>query len=66
MHDKKVIHRDLAPRNILFGAEDNKVKIADFGLAKYLGDDSREVVLSNYSAYYHMAPELVRLIVLNI
>ena len=65
MHTKKVIHRDLAPRNILFGTEDNQVKIADFGLANYLGEDSRQAVLSNYSAHYHMAPEIVRLYVLS-
>ena len=56
-----MVHRDLAPRNILFGKEDNKIKIADFGLAKYLGEVGKnEVLLSNYSAHYHMAPEIVR------
>lgn len=34
MHDRKCLHRDLKPGNILMDISTNKVKIADFGLAK--------------------------------
>jgi len=37
--NKKVIHGDLAARNILL-AEDNIIKICDFGLAKYMENNS--------------------------
>ncbi len=36
MHKNWIIHRDLKPDNILFDTDNGVVKIADFGLAKYL------------------------------
>ncbi|XP_057672938.1 non-receptor tyrosine-protein kinase TYK2 [Corythoichthys intestinalis] len=38
LHSKRYIHRDLAARNILVKNE-NWVKIADFGLSKYIPED---------------------------
>lgn len=36
LHNKKIIHCDLATRNCLIG-EDGLVRISDFGLSKALG-----------------------------
>lgn len=33
-HEKKVLHRDLKPQNLLVSKEKNILKIADFGLAR--------------------------------
>ncbi|ESO85259.1 hypothetical protein LOTGIDRAFT_130675 [Lottia gigantea] len=39
LEERKFIHRDLAARNILVG-ENNEVKVADFGLAKIIDEES--------------------------
>ncbi|MEM9190071.1 MAG: serine/threonine-protein kinase [Myxococcota bacterium] len=35
IHDAGVVHRDLKPSNVLLSAEDERVKIFDFGMATY-------------------------------
>lgn len=37
--EKKIVHRDLATRNILV-ANENHVKISDFGLAQVMGSNN--------------------------
>ena len=39
LEDRNFIHRDLAARNVLVG-DNNDVKIADFGLARYLKEQN--------------------------
>ncbi|MBI5392235.1 serine/threonine protein kinase [Candidatus Woesearchaeota archaeon] len=57
-HAKGIIHRDLKPDNILINAE-GYVKVIDFGLAKFLGEATRESSAGKGSIAY-MAPEQMR------
>ncbi|HSC89872.1 MAG TPA: serine/threonine protein kinase, partial [Polyangiaceae bacterium] len=66
-HSNGVVHRDIKPSNIMVcrrGAEHDRVKVLDFGLAKELGaleaeaHVTREGALSGTPLY--MAPELLR------
>lgn len=52
----KYVHRDLAARNILVG-EQNKVKIADFGLARLIQDNEYEARLGARFPIKWTAPE---------
>jgi serine/threonine-protein kinase len=52
-HEKRIVHRDVKPANILIG-DDGTVKLTDFGLAEALGTGS---VAGGGGTYPYMAPE---------
>jgi predicted Ser/Thr protein kinase len=59
-HDQGILHRDIKPENILLDAK-GRVKIADFGIAKLVGEDRPNLTLTNTGAAlgtpHYMAPE---------
>lgn len=59
-HDAGVVHRDIKPENILLDRK-GRIKIADFGLAKLLDQDGRDLTLTTprqvMGTVHYMAPE---------
>jgi serine/threonine-protein kinase Chk2 len=39
-HERSIVHRDIKPENILLTDKELHVKLADFGLAKIIGEES--------------------------
>ncbi|CAK8683319.1 unnamed protein product [Clavelina lepadiformis] len=55
--DKRIVHRDLTPNNVMLG-ENDKVTITDFGLAKQKKDSSKMV--SVVGTLLYSCPEIVK------
>ena len=60
-HENGILHRDIKPENILIDSR-GQVKIADFGIAKLIGENDREVVTLTQRGFvlgspHYMAPE---------
>jgi diguanylate cyclase (GGDEF)-like protein len=60
-HERNVIHRDIKPENIVIADARRRVKIMDFGLARF-EDVSSEVTRAGFvvGTPHYMAPEQVR------
>ena len=61
LHEHNIIHRDLKPENLIFEAADNNVlKVTDFGLAKYIDpDETRKQAESCCGSPTYVAPEVI-------
>ncbi|KAI9714531.1 MAG: hypothetical protein M1820_000492 [Bogoriella megaspora] len=57
LHERNIVHRDVKPENILMTDRDLSVKLADFGLAKIIGEESFTTTLCGTPSY--VAPEIL-------
>ncbi|KAF8416720.1 kinase-like domain-containing protein [Tirmania nivea] len=57
LHERNIVHRDIKPENILLCDKNLSVKLADFGLAKIIGEDSFTTSLCGTPSY--VAPEIL-------
>ena len=57
-HERNIVHRDIKPENILLIDKLLSVKLADFGLAKIIGEESFTTTLCGTPSY--VAPEILQ------
>ncbi|KAI1264136.1 kinase-like domain-containing protein [Xylariaceae sp. FL1019] len=57
LHDRNIVHRDIKPENILLVDKEAHAKLADFGLAKIIGEESFTTTLCGTPSY--VAPEIL-------
>lgn len=53
LHERNIVHRDIKPENILLTDKNLAVKIADFGLAKIIGEESFTTTLCGTPSCKH-------------
>ncbi len=63
LHNSNIVHRDIKPNNILLAKHpensENIIKIADFGLCKYLDPNNESTTMhTNVGCHWFKAPEL--------
>ena len=58
-HEKGIIHRDIKPQNIML-LEDGSIKVADFGIARFLQSETTTMTDKAIGSVHYIAPEQAR------
>ncbi len=58
LHNNGIIHRDLKPGNIFFDADEQVIKIGDYGLSKFMSCSRRSGQTESVGTFHYMAPEI--------
>ena len=58
-HRNGLVHRDVKPENVLLAADDDRVKLADFGLARAVTEVTSTTTGTVLGTVAYLAPELV-------
>lgn len=60
MHSLRVLHRDIKSPNVLVGGGGAVVKLADFGLSRFVSANPLRPMTGETGSYRWMAPEIIR------
>lgn len=62
LHDHNIVHRDLKPENLIYSENDgNTLKLTDFGLAKYIDQDTASNMMETACGTpSYVAPEVIQ------
>lgn len=58
-HNRNIIHQDIKPHNIIL-LRDGTIKVADFGIAKILGNNETQVINQTMGSVHYISPEAAR------
>jgi serine/threonine protein kinase len=58
LHNNGIVHRDLKPGNIFYDADEDVVKIGDYGLSKFISCSQRSGQTESVGTFHYMAPEI--------
>lgn len=58
LHARNIIHRDIKTANLLL-SEDEKIKLADFGVGKIVGESKTTIGLDPKGTTMYLAPEII-------
>jgi serine/threonine protein kinase len=58
LHDHGIVHRDLKPGNVFYDADEQVIKIGDYGLSKFISCSKRSGQTESVGTFHYMAPEI--------